>query len=143
MKAAGHVVGTCAEVQASVGIQAGSCAAWEPRRANRVARKSWNCPKRNPGVLLERETGIEPATNGLGSRYSTIELLPPACSVYQTVVNSAASSTSSSEPGRFQRWHFAESTISFTMVNTAGAAPRTASLSRSSILNDAPPTVMR
>jgi hypothetical protein len=27
---------------------------------------------------LERETGIEPATNGLGSRYSTIELLPPA-----------------------------------------------------------------
>jgi hypothetical protein len=28
--------------------------------------------------ILERETGIEPATNGLGSRYSTIELLPPA-----------------------------------------------------------------
>src|ERR1700757_98026 len=27
---------------------------------------------------LERETGIEPATNGLGSRYSTIELLPPS-----------------------------------------------------------------
>jgi hypothetical protein len=27
--------------------------------------------------LVERETGIEPATNGLGSRYSTIELLPP------------------------------------------------------------------
>jgi hypothetical protein len=26
--------------------------------------------------LMERETGIEPATNGLGSRYSTIELLP-------------------------------------------------------------------
>ena len=26
---------------------------------------------------MERETGIEPATNGLGSRYSTIELLPP------------------------------------------------------------------
>jgi hypothetical protein len=25
---------------------------------------------------VERETGIEPATNGLGSRYSTIELLP-------------------------------------------------------------------
>ncbi len=25
---------------------------------------------------LERETGIEPVTNGLGSRYSTIELLP-------------------------------------------------------------------
>ena len=25
---------------------------------------------------LERETGIEPATNALGSRYSTIELLP-------------------------------------------------------------------
>ena len=29
------------------------------------------------GKRLERETGIEPATNGLGSRYSTIELLPP------------------------------------------------------------------
>jgi hypothetical protein len=27
-------------------------------------------------MFLERETGIEPATNGLGSRYSTIELLP-------------------------------------------------------------------
>ena len=27
-------------------------------------------------LRLERETGIEPATNGLGSRYSTIELLP-------------------------------------------------------------------
>lgn len=27
-------------------------------------------------LTLERETGIEPATNGLGSRYSTIELLP-------------------------------------------------------------------
>ena|GEM_PF-4286996 len=27
---------------------------------------------------VERETGIEPATNGLGSRYSTIELLPLA-----------------------------------------------------------------
>jgi hypothetical protein len=27
--------------------------------------------------VVERETGIEPATNGLGSRYSTIELLPP------------------------------------------------------------------
>jgi hypothetical protein len=26
---------------------------------------------------LERETGIEPATTGLGSRCSTIELLPP------------------------------------------------------------------
>ena len=32
-------------------------------------------------VLLERETGIEPATNGLGSRYSTIELLPLRLSV--------------------------------------------------------------
>ena len=26
---------------------------------------------------MERETGIEPATNGLGSRDSTAELLPP------------------------------------------------------------------
>jgi hypothetical protein len=30
-------------------------------------------------MALERETGIEPATNGLGSRYSTIELLPLDC----------------------------------------------------------------
>jgi hypothetical protein len=28
------------------------------------------------GEKLERETGIEPATTGLGSRCSTIELLP-------------------------------------------------------------------
>ena len=28
------------------------------------------------GVFMERETGIEPATNGLGSRDSTTELLP-------------------------------------------------------------------
>ena len=34
----------------------------------------WNIVKY--GRYLERETGIEPATNGLGSRYSTIELLP-------------------------------------------------------------------
>jgi hypothetical protein len=32
---------------------------------------------------LERETGIEPATNGLGSRYSTIELLPPSKIIIQ------------------------------------------------------------
>jgi hypothetical protein len=31
---------------------------------------------------LERETGIEPATNGLGSRYSTIELLPHRIQLY-------------------------------------------------------------
>ena len=31
---------------------------------------------------LERETGIEPATNGLGSRYSTIELLPLRLPLY-------------------------------------------------------------
>jgi hypothetical protein len=31
---------------------------------------------------LERETGIEPATNGLGSRYSTIELLPLHLGLY-------------------------------------------------------------
>jgi hypothetical protein len=29
---------------------------------------------------MERETGIEPATTGLGSRCSTIELLPLVCS---------------------------------------------------------------
>ncbi len=28
---------------------------------------------------MERETGIEPATNGLGSRDSTTELLPLVC----------------------------------------------------------------
>jgi hypothetical protein len=31
---------------------------------------------------MERETGIEPATNGLGSRYSTIELLPHLLQLY-------------------------------------------------------------
>ena len=30
------------------------------------------------GEAVERETGIEPATNGLGSRDSTTELLPLA-----------------------------------------------------------------
>jgi hypothetical protein len=33
-------------------------------------------------MKLERETGIEPATNGLGSRYSTIELLPLLSSTF-------------------------------------------------------------
>jgi hypothetical protein len=33
--------------------------------------------------FLERETGIEPATNGLGSRYSTIELLPLRMELYR------------------------------------------------------------
>lgn len=33
-------------------------------------------------MTLERETGIEPATNGLGSRYSTIELLP----LFKTII---------------------------------------------------------
>ena len=38
---------------------------------------------------MERETGIEPATNGLGSRDSTTELLPPVvrsphCSIWLT-----------------------------------------------------------
>lgn len=33
-------------------------------------------------LILERETGIEPATNGLGSRYSTIELLPHPLKLY-------------------------------------------------------------
>ena len=34
---------------------------------------------------LERETGIEPAINGLGSRYSTIELLPLQPELYLKV----------------------------------------------------------
>ena len=33
---------------------------------------------REKRLKLERETGIEPATNGLGSRDSTTELLPLA-----------------------------------------------------------------
>jgi hypothetical protein len=32
---------------------------------------------------MERETGIEPATNGLGSRDSTTELLPLTIGVYR------------------------------------------------------------
>jgi hypothetical protein len=40
-----------------------------------LLRKSWWYVEMS-GEKLERETGIEPATNGLGSRYSTIELLP-------------------------------------------------------------------
>ena len=36
--------------------------------------------------MLERETGIEPATNGLGSRYSTIELLPLRIELYPEAV---------------------------------------------------------
>ena len=39
-------------------------------------------PFRAPAENLERETGIEPATNGLGSRYSTIELLPLQTELY-------------------------------------------------------------
>jgi hypothetical protein len=48
------------------------------------AALSWKCFDKavkgslKPRRIMERETGIEPATNGLGSRYSTIELLPPA-----------------------------------------------------------------
>lgn len=39
-------------------------------------------PNRQASIELERETGIEPATNGLGSRYSTIELLPHLSALY-------------------------------------------------------------
>ena len=35
---------------------------------------------------LERETGIEPATNGLGSRDSTTELLPPVIGITAEIV---------------------------------------------------------
>ena len=41
-------------------------------------------PGRELPARLERETGIEPATNGLGSRYSTIELLPLQTELYLT-----------------------------------------------------------
>jgi hypothetical protein len=47
---------------------------------------------------LERETGIEPATNGLGSRYSTIELLP-----LQTELYLAESTQSSLAPPCLQK----------------------------------------
>ena len=35
---------------------------------------------------MERETGIEPATNGLGSRDSTTELLPPVIGITAEIV---------------------------------------------------------
>jgi len=35
---------------------------------------------------LERETGIEPATPGLGSRCSTIELLPPGTTAEKIIL---------------------------------------------------------
>ena len=38
---------------------------------------AWGCfLAGNYREIMERETGIEPATNGLGSRDSTTELLP-------------------------------------------------------------------
>ena len=39
---------------------------------------------------MERETGIEPATNGLGSRDSTTELLPPVIAVTAEIVTPCA-----------------------------------------------------
>jgi hypothetical protein len=39
-----------------------------------------------PKYLLERETGIEPATTGLGSRCSTIELLPRSRITDETII---------------------------------------------------------
>jgi hypothetical protein len=39
---------------------------------------------------MERETGIEPATNGLGSRDSTTELLPPVMAITAEIVTSCA-----------------------------------------------------
>ena len=32
-------------------------------------------------LILERETGLEPATSSLGSWHSTTELLPPVCGI--------------------------------------------------------------
>ena len=49
--------------------------------------------------VLERETGIEPATNGLGSRYSTIELLPPGNASIIAGVPFMAGSASASSSG--------------------------------------------
>ena len=40
--------------------------------------------------ILERETGIEPATNGLGSRDSTTELLPPVIAITAEIVTLCA-----------------------------------------------------
>ncbi len=39
------------------------------------------------GVMMERETGIEPATSGLGSRRSTAELLPHKLLCDYTTIN--------------------------------------------------------
>jgi hypothetical protein len=41
---------------------------------------------RNAAKRLERETGIEPATNSLEGCDSTIELLPPAASFYKMLI---------------------------------------------------------
>src|ERR1700741_500061 len=65
--------------------------------------EDWN--QRSPLRLrMERETGIEPATNGLGSRYSPIELLPPdflslpnARAGYRTMFGSTAPALDISE----------------------------------------------
>ncbi len=46
---------------------------------------------------MERETGIEPATNGLGSRDSTTELLP--LSVNEQSVTLGKSSRNLQKPG--------------------------------------------
>jgi hypothetical protein len=56
----------------------------------------WTVSPTTEKIFMERETGIEPATNGLGSRYSTIELLPlcsqsisyPPCESYGQQFNS-------------------------------------------------------
>ena len=51
---------------------------------------------------LERETGIEPATNGLGSRDSTTELLPLELSLLQRS-SSSARGEQSVTPSKFAR----------------------------------------
>ena len=50
---------------------------WDSMDSKAIGRMVWDFR-----LNLERETGIEPATNGLGSRYSTIELLPLQTELY-------------------------------------------------------------
>ena len=46
------------------------------QETHEFANSGWGFSDGSQDDEMERETGIEPATNGLGSRYSTIELLP-------------------------------------------------------------------
>jgi hypothetical protein len=59
-----------------------------PSRAANVA--TFNQRRSIGKTELERETGIEPATNGLGSRDSTTELLPLMIAITAEIVTLCA-----------------------------------------------------